>query len=136
MKLIHHHSLSRPWLGQSDGWSWNGIATSQCIVGIPMLFRILHIVKGRHIRLKLTIIVYLSYRIYLVKCCDYYYTCTLVSKIGVATIQSWPPFDTEKQFLSHYFHSWLWAPLIVATNWGAASNQVNTVFSYIIYLKV
>ena len=32
-------------------------------------------------------------------------TITLVFKIGAATIQSWPPFDTGKQFLSHYFHN-------------------------------
>jgi len=36
-------------------------------------------------------------------------------------------FDTGKQFLSHYFHNRLWAPLSAATNRGAASNQVNTV---------
>jgi len=54
-------------------------------------------------------------------------TITLVSKIGAATIQSRSPFDTGKQFLSHYFHNRLWAPLHAATNRGAASNQVNTV---------
>jgi len=48
-------------------------------------------------------------------------TITLVSKIGMVTIQSRPPFDTGKRFLSHYFCNRLWAPL------SAASNQVNTV---------
>jgi len=57
-------------------------------------------------------------------------TITLVSKIGVATIQSQPPFDTGKQFLSHYFHNRLWAPLGAVTNWGTASNQVNTVYMH------
>jgi len=32
-------------------------------------------------------------------------TITLVSKIGAATIQSRPSFDTGKRFLSHYFHN-------------------------------
>ena len=55
-------------------------------------------------------------------------TITLVSKIGAAAIQSRPPFDTGKRFLSHYFQNRLWAPLSAATNLGVASNQVNTVY--------
>ena len=52
---------------------------------------------------------------------------TLVSKIGAATIQSRPPFNTGKWFLSQYFHNRLWAPLSSVTNQGAVSNQINKV---------
>jgi len=32
-------------------------------------------------------------------------TVTLVSKIGAATIQTRPPFDTGQQLLRNYFHN-------------------------------
>jgi len=47
------------------------------------------------------------YCIYLVK------RIILVPKIGVATVQTRPPFNTGKQFVSHHSHNQLWAPLSV-----------------------
>ena len=73
------------------------------------------------------------YRIYLVKSCGYYY---LVPKIGAATVQTRPPFDTRKRCLSYYFHNWLQALLSAVTIWGAASNQVNTVHNIFVKCKI
>jgi len=73
------------------------------------------------------------------KCSDDYHiywkdtaaTITLVSKIGVETIQIQPPFNAGKLFLSPYFHNQLWGPLSVATIHGVVSNQINTAYKVI-----
>ena len=43
---------------------------------------------------------------------------------GAVTIQTQPPFDTGKQFFSHYSHNQLWIPLSVVTIRGMAVNTV------------
>jgi len=53
-----------------------------------------------------------------------------ITLIRAATVQTRSPFDTRKQYLSHYFHNQLWAPLSVVTIRGAASNQVNMIIFY------
>ena len=54
-------------------------------------------------------------------------TITLVPKIGAATVQTRPPFDTRNRCLNHYFHNRLPVLLSAVIIQGAASNQVNTV---------
>ena len=61
-----------------------------------------------------------SYRICLVKHRSYYYL------MNAASVQTRPPFNTGKQFLSHCFHNRLWASLVAVLFQGVACNLVNT----------